>query len=197
VSEKYSIAQDLKEAEAMVKSLVPYVYEDALYGSAGSGGLFSSGSLPSLTIGALLMRIRRLSVLRDQLNTAQINRLGAIEQRNREVQTEWRVHYEQKMAREAKSRLDAMSTFFQECNDDPGLCARVYKPEASRRTIAQEIMIAMEQMGIKDDEVNKKARSTDSKLRRYVQPSGFLWAAELQPAYPEDVFWWLYFQPPA
>ena len=47
--QKFSIERDVKEAQAMAAALVPYVYEDELYGRIGM-------NMPSLTIGALLMR---------------------------------------------------------------------------------------------------------------------------------------------
>jgi hypothetical protein len=193
----YSVQKDLSEAEAMARALVPYVHEDELYGSVGSGGFFSGGGrMPSLTIGALLMRIRRLNMLRDRLNDEQTRRLEAVEARNAEIHNEWRVHYERKMIREANSRLDAMKAFFEECDEDPALCARVYGPEASRRTIVEEIMLAMEQHNIDDADLRRKARSSDNKLRGYLEPSDFVWVAELKPAYPEKTFWWLYHRPP-
>jgi len=54
----FTIGRDLDEALAMAKALVPYVYEETLYKNIG-GGSFSGGALPSLTIGALLLRLRR------------------------------------------------------------------------------------------------------------------------------------------
>lgn len=192
----YSVSKDLREAEAMVKALESYVQGDALYGSVGLGGFFSMGSTPSLTLGALLMRIRRLNVLKDQLNDEQREKLTKIEHLNAEARDEWRVHYDRKLHREALSRLDAMTTFFEECHNDPKLCARVYGPEANRRTIVQEIIIAMEDLGLEHDDVKEKMRSIDSRLRRYVSPDEFFWDSQVQPAYPERPFWWLYQRPP-
>lgn len=193
----YSIATDLKEAEAMAKNLVPYVHQDQLYGRVGGGGMFAGGAMPSLTIGALLMRLRRLRVFADRLDRAQLDRLEDLEERNTGVFKEWRAHYEAKLLKEAQSRLDAIKQFFDECDSDPRLCASVYRPEALRRTIVQEILIAMQEIGLSSDDVVRKARAVDARLRRYVTPADFLWAAELQPAYPEETFWWLYNRPPA
>ncbi|MDX1991871.1 MAG: hypothetical protein SF029_05755 [bacterium] len=191
----YAIEQDLKEAEAMAKSLVPYVHEEPLYGQAGGGGFFSK--LPSLTVGALLMRLRRLEAQRDTMTPAQQSRLDAVQTRHSEVLKEWRMHYEKKMLREANSRLDAMGQFFEECNQNPRSCAGNYGVEASRRTIVQELVLAMQQMGIADDDLQTKLRAVDGKLRRYVQPSDFVWDASLQPYYPQRDFWWLYTRPQA
>lgn len=197
MSEKtYSIAKDLKEAEAMANSLASYVRQDNLYGSVG-GGLFSGGNMPSLTVGALLMRLRRLNSFTDQLSPAQREQLARIQATHDAVAKEWRVHYEAKMLREANSRLDAMKTFFDECAQSPANCPRNYLPEVLRRTIVEELRIAMQERNIDEGEIKHKAQTTDSRLRRYVQPSHFIWASELQPAYPQTQFWWMYGEPPA
>jgi hypothetical protein len=101
------------------------------------------------------------------------------------------------MVREAKSRLDAMSTFFDECTSDPKLCPRVYGPEVLRRTITEEITMAMEDYNIEDADLDKKVKNVDSRLRRFTQPSKFIWDESLKSAYPQNPFWWMYSEPPA
>ncbi len=194
----YSIDQDLKEADAMAKALVPYVHQDTLYGNVGGGGMFSGGKMPSLTVGGLVMRLRRLTLLRDKMTTSQQTRLDAVISQNQQVLKEWHAHYEGKMVREAGSRLDAMNQFFEECSGNPRACAANYGPEASRRTIVQELLIALHDMGTEvSDDLQKKMRGADSRLRRTISPSDFIWAAELQEIYPQKDFWWLYSRPQA
>jgi hypothetical protein len=194
--QRYSVEQDLKEAQAMVDGLDRYVTDEQLYGTVGSGGLFSGGKMPSLTIGALLMRIRRLHTFSDRLNDAQKQQLESIAAQNATVHKEWKLHYEGKMMREAKSRLDAMSTFFDECSRDQRLCAGVYLPEVQRRTVVEEIRMAMEDYGLEDPELDKKVKFVDSRLRRFTQPAKFVWDGDLKAAYPENQFWWMYSFPP-
>jgi hypothetical protein len=196
MAERYSIEQDLREAKAMAEGLERYVQGEQLYGAAGSGGFFSGGKMPSLTVGALVMRLRRLRALEGQMNAQQRQQLREIEQKHESVRKEWRYHYEQKMVWEVNSRLDAMAAFFEECASDPKLCARVYLPEVLRRTTVEEILIAMKEMGIETRELDKKAKSTDSRLRRFTQPASFVWDQALETAYPQSQFWWMYSHPP-
>jgi hypothetical protein len=196
MSEKtYTLEQDLKEAEAMAEGLAAYLRQDNLYGSVG-GGLFASGRMPSLTVGALVMRLRRLHLLAEGLSPASRQKLDAVAARHDAVAAEWRVHYEAKMLREAHSRLDAMRTFFEECAASPGMCPRIYLPEVLRRTVVEELLIAMEARELGDDDLATKVKGTDGRLRRYVQASGFVWASALQVAYPQPQFWWMYHEPP-
>lgn len=190
----YNIDRDLEEARALAEHLVPYVYESELYGSIG--GMFGSGSMPSLTIGGLLLRLRRLQALEDQMTAAQKAILGDTEARNQQVRQEWTVHYHEKMLQEGRSRLKMIESFFADCEDDPRTCAANYPPEAMRRTIVQDIIKAFERDNAPNAELDQLAHKRDTQLRRFTQPSDFIWATALQPAYPPDEYWWLYAKPP-
>lgn len=194
--QKYSIEQDLREANAMVEGLDRYIQGDQLYGTTGSGGFLSSGNMPSLTIGALVMRIRRLKAQSEKLNNMQRDQLREIEVMHQALLKEWRYRYQDRMVWEANSRLDAMSTFFEECSSNPRLCAQVYMPEVLRRTTVQELFQQMQDLNVAQfDEVMKKARAVDARLRRFVRPSAFVWSSDLQPVYPQEVYWWMYNRP--
>lgn len=190
----YNIERDLKEAEAMVAALEDYIHSDQLYLRVHGGGL--SGAMPNMTIGSLLMRLRRLDILRDGLSAEQRQRLENSLNQNEAFAKEWRLHYSGKMIREAKSRLDAMRTFFQECRETPRACAGIYGPEALRRTIVQEILLAMKDLGIEvDDDLKTKRGMIDQQLRGVLVNTDFIWADEIQSAYPREKFWWLYQSP--
>ncbi len=186
----YSIDRDLAEAKSMADHLIPYVYGDQLYGSIG--GMFSSGATPSLTIGALLMRLHRLRALEAKLTAEQKAKLTEIEARNEAVRSEWSVHYNEKMISEANSRLHMIETFFAECEEDPRSCYSNYQPEAMRRTIVQDIDNELHRLNLPDAHLAMVLRRIDGQLHRFAAKSDFIWAAELQPAYPPDKYWWLY-----
>src|SRR5262245_8747609 len=106
----YRIDKDLSEATKMANALEDYIRGDDVYGNVG--GLFGSGDTPALTVGALAMRLRRLNALRDKLGSSQQQELDAAAQKHAAVQKEWGLRYETHVLKEAKSRLDAMGTFF-------------------------------------------------------------------------------------
>lgn len=191
--ETYSITQDLKEAQAMVDSLDSYLKQDQLYGSVG-GGFFTAGRMPALTVGSLVMRLRRLHLFTAQLTDAQIAQLTKIDTTHEAVRREWRHHYEEKLKREAKSRLDAIRPFFEEAKDTQQ-ASKIYGPEVLRRTITEECLTALEDLNIDTTELRKLARATDHRLRGYVSSAEFFWDAKLQEAYPAQKFWWLYHAP--
>lgn len=194
MSTNYDIARDLREAVAMAEGLDRYVRGTELYGATG-GGFFAS-SMPSLTVGALVMRLRRLHALSDQLDARQRDQLEAAQKEFDRVQKEWNVHFSGKIAKEALSRLDAMRTFFSECSKSNATCAQNYAPEALRRTIVEELRPVIEANQAPAEGLAEKLRSTDANLRAVVQPDQFIWSPLLQPVYPQAVYWWLYQRPP-
>ncbi len=191
----YNLEQDLNEAAKMAEGLETYVLGDQVYGSVG-GGFFTGGAMPSLTIGALLMRARRLRALEEELNATQRAELDGVEAEIERVHKEWALHFSQKIEREASSRLKAMGYFFDEMRDDPKTGANAYLPEALRRTIIKELDLAMQAYGIDRGDLPQRLNSTDSALRRYTEPSSFIWSAALEPVYPKNDYWWLYVRPP-
>lgn len=196
MAQDYSLETDLNEAEAMVKGFENYLKSGEVYGSVG-GGFFGFGQMPSLTAGSLAMRLRRLEVLRAQLDDGQRARLDAATRQHEAICAEWTVHYERKLLREANSRLDTMRYYFSEIGSgqDP---VSAYKPEQLRRTIVQEILIVMNKRNMESADLNTKVHYTDDRLQGVaVERTAFQWAAQLAPAYPEKDFWWLYRQPRA
>ena len=196
MSSNYSLKRDLEELAQMGDKLHEYILGDALYMPI-RGGFFRGSSTPQLTIGAFLLRRRRLSQLRDELNAAAQAQLDATLAQHDNIQREWRMHYEKKLQQEVDSRLKMMVAFFRECSESPRDCAAAYPVEAMRRTIVQEILLAMDGFGYDRRELLPNVRHCDSGLRRYFRSDEFIWSSQLEPVYPREIFWWLYGAPVA
>lgn len=196
MTEHYSIDQDLREAEDMTKGLENYLKGDTLYANI-STGFFSLGAMPTLTVGALLMRLRRLGVLRMQLTDKQRERLHQINRQHESIRDEFPAHYEKKMLWEANSRLDSIRQYFNDAATPDGAASN-YPPEQLRRTIIQELLHAMQELRIHSAELDSKVNQIDSRLNGIAaERTGFLWDAQLEPAYPQKDYWWLYRKPRA
>jgi len=191
----YSLAGDLNEAKKMADGLEHYIQTDQIYGTVG-GGFFGGGSMPSLTTGALLMRVRRLRAREAELTAAQRGELGAIEDEIARVRGKWRAHFDQKLEREARSRLKSLGQYFEDLRDDPRGAANAWLPEALRRTIIHELDHAMQEYGLERGDLPQRINGMDAALRRQTEKSPFVWSPELEAAYPADPYWWLYARPP-
>ena len=184
--QNFSIERDLKELQTMAAALVPYVYEDELYGRVGM-------NVPSLTIGAVLLRLRRLRALASRLTPEQLTILEQAEAQTESVQREWTSHFEKKMVREVEGRLRDILTYLREAKDSASMGDSGYLLEAVRRTIVQELLNAMPE-ATRRSELAKVAE-VDSGLRRSLYDSDFIWKKELEPVYPKETYWWLYKRP--
>lgn len=192
MSSNYNISKDLKEAEEMVNNLSDYLPGNDLYGN--TGGVFSN--MPSLTVGALLMRLRRLQTLRDKLDGREQQRLDDLLALHAKISKDWASHYDEKLVREGQSRIDAMQGFFRECMGNVSNCASIYRPELLRRTIVQEIVTVMAERRVESDELTDAIRAADGRLRSFLREESFQWDELLEPVYPKREFWWLYQAPP-
>lgn len=193
MSAKYDLERDLSQLERMTENLPDYLLGAALYMPVG--GFFRASTMPQLSLGALLLRRRRLSELRLALKRGQASRLDAALQQHDQAQAEWTVHYEQKLKQEAPSRLKVMRGFFADCSESPRDCAPAYPVEALRRTVVQEILLAMDEFGYDASELATPAQQTDVALRRLLRAGDFIWAKQLESVYPREGFWWLYGSP--
>ena len=196
MSSRYSLSRDLDELERMVERLVDYLLGDAMYLPVG-GGFFRGASTPQMTLGALLLRRRRLAKLRGKLKRADSVRLDDALAQHDSLQREWTLHYEQKLQREVPMRLKLMAGFFRECKENPRDCAGAYPIEALRRAIVQEILIAMAEYGFERREAAAAIQHADQMLRKLLQAGDFIWTPMLEPVYPRETFWWLYGSPAA
>ena len=196
MSSRYSLERDLDELEQMVERLGDYLLGDAMYLSVG-GGFFRGSSSPQMTIGALLLRRRRLGHLRAKLKRADGLRLDAALAQHSKLRREWTLHYEKKLLREVPMRLKLMASFFSECSENPRDCPGAYPVEALRRTIVQEILIAMGEFGYEKSDVMAALRPADQALRHRLHAGDFIWSPQLEAVYPKAAFWWLYGGPVA
>jgi hypothetical protein len=188
--QQYSIDLDLRELQAMVESLVPYIYQDELYGQLRI-------TSARLTPGSLLLRLKRLQALTGQMTQGQIGKLHTLDEQHSKLRYEWSMAYNKKLTHEVESRTRDLNTFLAECKDSARLCANAYLPEALRRTILQVILDNLDSTQADATELKTKIKAVDSGLRRYIREAEFIWDAMLKPVYPIETYWWLYGKPPA
>ena len=118
MTRQVSLERDLSELEAMAERLQDYVLGDKLFLPLTVSYARRSAT-PQLSAGAMLLRRRRLTCLRESLSPTQCKRLEAALDQHDALQGEWRLHYEKKLTREIPSRIRQMGAFFRDCKDSP------------------------------------------------------------------------------
>ena len=182
---EYNIKHNLTALTAMAANLVPYLYEDELFGHLG-------GNLPKLTVGGLLMRVYQLRHLENQLSAEQQQELHDAVMNWQSERSEWITHYEQKIVRELESRLGALRWHLDDCAKDPGSCNTGWLTEAEKRTMIAHLVVEANEYNILTDELRAEIAHIDSRIRQFHKKGEFMWSSELKAAYPEITYWWLY-----
>ncbi len=159
--------QDRWYVEEALPQLQGYLLGDELYWALG-------GNLPRLTLGNLLLALKRLEAVDPHSAWTLRGKLDSI-------QAQWRSAWDKKTARETESRLRLWSQFLTEQARDEGPHRAHYTASVRERVILQLLKCSAPQLAELDD-----------LLRARFQPGGFAWLPLYQGAFPENEFWFLY-----
>jgi hypothetical protein len=181
----YDLDGDVRAVEAMSNALVPYVYQDELYG-------MMPGNMPRLTIGSLLMRLNRLQQITDQLSPRQQQIVAESQQRLEAARKEWHVHYVGKIKREFKARGDAIEQFLNECTENLRGCAENFPAAMEKRVMIEQMMREADALGELTDDMKNRLVPLDNAIRRFAEPGDFRWDKRLENVYPKDPYWYLH-----
>lgn len=181
----WDLNRDLRTVSEMSERLVPYVYEDELYGTM-------PGDLAKLTVGGLLMRLSRLQGLKDTLTADQQAQVEAAQARLDSARKEWAVHYEGKMTREAKARMQTVENFLNDCVENQKLCAENYASQMEKRVILDALATESQRINFPIEVLDERLQRLDNAIRRFVEKGTFRWDARLEKVYDADRFWYLY-----
>jgi hypothetical protein len=157
----------------MTTELQDYLLSDVAFWQLGG-----SSDFPKLSLGSYLLTRTRLSADPDQ--AAEVT---ALNQQADSVLAQWSATAERKAAGELHTRVHLWETFLAEGQGR-------YATE-----VAQRVMIAL-LLGrfprLAETPEGRSLAALDDQLRARSWSGPFVWDAELQPAFPEDDFWFLY-----
>ncbi len=174
------LPQDLLYLENGLQDLPAYLEADLLFWP------LTPPTLPRLTISGLLLSLRRAAALaatpgqRQEVaqRTETLNRLRA----------QYRVHWENKAARELDARLRQWRNFLQDYRENPPEFAPSYPHEVHARVMLSLLLPELPPT-IKAESA---IQGLDALLQAVFQPGPFIWEAILSTAFPQADFWYLY-----
>lgn len=175
----------LPELEAYLLSADTYRQLDVIY---------RGRSLPALSLGNVLLSRARLEAKRSQGQG--VTSAGTMSEelfaKLEELRGRWASHWAGKAAQELRARLRLWQDYLEELGQDPIDHVSDYGYEVRQRAIIE--LLKTETAETVSAETDRLAH-LDDRLRLLTQPGPFVWEPDVQAAFPEPAYWFLYRQP--
>ena len=182
------LQNDLKIIERFNEDIPAYIRRDTLFYPTGP-------NFPDLTFGGFLMRQHRLLLLRDLLNTEEQNRLDKAIAEFQAALDGSIVAFEKRCHKELITRHRLWREHVRDLVDDKAAFAfysGAVEPRLMIAAIVQQLSLPPFQL---DSDIPERVESLDMTLRARWIPGDFVLQPELEPAYPQNEFWYLYGAP--
>ena len=182
-----SFEYDLRYLQAGIDQLETYLLAKDLYWPPGISALSTETPYPQLTIGGLLLSLKRLQAAARSAD--QQAALAEVERKLDDVHTRWRVAWEKKADQDFHARLNLWRDFLEDYRDHPSAHYDRFPYEVGRRV---QLELLKDNTGeIPAAEANM-LDGLDGLLRSVFTPGQFVWDEYLAPSFPQQPFWYLY-----
>jgi hypothetical protein len=188
---EHLIARDAALCAAMSDEMGDYIKSGVLYWDPGRRQLGGVG-LPKLTFGGLLLAMHRLATLHDHLDLDQAATLTRAERELDLQKSQWRGRYQDKLARELRSRLDAWAWYLDDCKKEGESAIVHYPRQVETRVKADLLLDEAGEVDLDVEESRQRQVALDERLGAFFTVGEFCWLEELAPGFSPDRFWFLY-----
>ena len=182
-----SAEYELIYLQAALRLLESYLLAQDLYWPIGVKAPVGNPPYPQLTLGNFLFYLKRLRAY--PLTMDQQVELTRIEKQLNNIQTQWRVAWEQKSEREFNARLKLWRDFLEEYRDNPGNHVDRYPYEVTRRVLLE--LLTPQAGKIPSAEVELLSGLDKLLYARFI-PGNFVWESELSQSFLQQPYWYLY-----
>lgn len=172
--------EDLAFVKESVSELQAYLLSQEIFWPLG-------GNKPRLTLGGLHFAMRRANAL--AASPADQSTLSRLAAQLDGIRTRWRAAWEQKAARELRTRLTLWQNYLGDYRLNPENYAEAYRHEVRLRVIAD---LLLPDLPVPAPESLALLQTLDGQLRAGLLPGGFIWEKDLEPHFPQPAFWYLY-----
>lgn len=189
--EDAQIAQhDLSILEEMVAELPEYLLSDATHWN------MVQADMPKLTIGGCLMRQQRLKVVRKLLSSEDQARLNDILQRLNKILNDNIVRIETRTHQELHARLSQWAGYLARMKSETLSQPEYYASVVDTRVVIASMITLLSSPPYQlAEQVLRETDALDGNLRNHWQEGPFVWPEVWQPAYPRQMYWYLYGRP--
>jgi ubiquinone biosynthesis protein UbiJ len=188
---EHLITRDAALCEAMADELDDYLKSSQLFWEPDRrwpGG----AKLPKLTLGGLLLALRRLETLRDRLDPDWSRALTRAGQELAFQKSHWRVRCQAKLARDLRSRLDTWAWYLDDCEAQGESAIVHYARQVETRVKIELLLDEVAQIKLDVRDERQRQRVLDERLRADWRPGDFCWLEALAAGFPPERFWYLW-----
>lgn len=179
---------DLAFLHASAPVLEDYLLSDVLYFPVtGEHGRQLSGDTTRLTLGNLLLSLRRLQTV--QLAADQTAELEALSDQINRERAQWRSRWSVKVLQEIPNRMMLWKNYLGELGEEPKTRAGDYPYNVRLRVILELLFAESNDLMVREKDL---LRSLDLQLKGKASPGEFIWDQALASGFPADQFWYLY-----
>lgn len=182
---------DLRYLNAAAGELKTYLLSNELYWPLRLRPLSGEQAYPPMTAGNLLLFLAKLHGRREResLNSEQNTLLQGLEEQVDALIQAWRTAWDNKVAKEFKSRFDQWKHKLEEMSNDPGNRAGYYKEDIRVRVLLELLAEALR--GISPVDLGLLS-TLDNILRTITIEAPFLWEKEYDGVFEREKYWYLY-----
>lgn len=153
-------------------------------------------NMPPMTIGGVLMRLRRLTALREQLNTEERHQLETAASAFDAALFEKVVRFEQRAHDELHARLREWTTYLRDLPSKSAADVENYAAKVDGRVVIAELAAKLSEPPYRQaPRLAADIAAVDNRLKALWVPGGFVWNPVWEAAYAPDSFWYLYGTP--
>ncbi|OGN74940.1 MAG: hypothetical protein A2X24_11510 [Chloroflexi bacterium GWB2_54_36] len=179
---------DLAFLHASAPVLEDYLLSDVLYFPVtGEHGRQLSGDTTRLTLGNLLLSLRRLQAV--QLPADQTAEFEALFGQINRARAQWRSRWSVKVQQEIPNRMMLWKNYLGELGEEAKAKAGDFPYNVRLRAILELLFDESNDLLVKEKDL---LRSLDLQLKGKASPGEFIWDQTLAGGFPAGQFWYLY-----
>ena len=155
-------------------------------------GVVGDGKQPytMLTIGPLLFMLKRLKARK--MATNELEELGKYEEQIFQEKIHNESAWKKKAGQDLGNRLRLWQATWDEYKKDQQAVVAAYPTAVAQRVMMQLLWEEIEPAGLLAVPMQFAMEYLDANMRMLFQYGDFIWEEALQPAFPEETYWYLY-----
>jgi hypothetical protein len=181
--------RELGLLRSIAADLEAYLKSDIVFWSLSDAGSFHN-HYPQLTLGSLLLALAKLRALGGSLPPEAQTEMAELDRALEATRARWRANWLRKAEKEVETRVNAWAR-----------AVREQSPADYPAAVRSRLMLDLLLQDVGDEatpaEAQQRARlaTLDSLLRHKFKPGGFDLDDDLQAAFPQEPYWYLYGKP--